>query len=124
MSYRDLGYKQIKADCTIVQKNPISDDIRTGMADLYTNGRDIVVETEHEFSSFHDTKGNFTLEIEFDRNLELSNFTLQLTLETEFTDFYIVEDMHYNNLQALLRYVEFDDKIEHKQEDSKRKLKI
>lgn len=124
MSYKNLGYRKIKADCTIVQKNPISDDIRTGVADLYTNGRDIVVETEHEFSAFHDTKGNFTLEIEFDRDLQLPDFTLQLTPETEFTDFYISENMHYHNLQALLRYMDFDDKIETKPNDKKSKIKI
>lgn len=112
-----MSFQEINFVATIIQKNQVSGDIRTGIAKLVQHKKtgDIEVETEEEFFPFRQTKGFFTVCIELPQDyLHIQDFELELKTNSQLNKFKIIHDQEYQRLKSFLLFEKLDNNIENK----------
>ena len=123
-----MDYQELDFACTIRQTNPMSGDLRTGEATIiyYPETGDIDINTDAEFSEFWDTKGDFQAWIELPAQyLHIEDFELNLEpVDSELSDFYIVENAEYERFKKFLLFEKLDAKGENKSDSISNKSKI
>lgn len=113
-----MDYQELEVSCKIRQTNPISGDLRTGSAKLiyYPETGEIDINTEEEFSEFWDTRGDFEAWIELPEEYShINDFEFKLEpVDSELSDFYIVDDKEYKRFKSWLLFEKLDNKVDNK----------